>query len=79
MALYKDDKFVKRAEDAVFDEFQHPGEDAARSGIYRCSVCGIEVVSTQGNPLPPLNHLNHAPASPHGLWRLTVFANHNPA
>ncbi|MEP7125846.1 MAG: hypothetical protein ABJE95_33250 [Byssovorax sp.] len=79
MALYKNVDFVAASTYAVFDGGHAPGVDAPSSGIYRCTVCGIEVVSTQGHPLPPLDHSNHSPKPSAGLWQLAVFANHDPS
>lgn len=79
MALYKNSSFVAVNSAAVFDDGHAPGVNAPRSGIYRCTVCGIEVVSTESHPLPPLDHSNHSPKPTSGLWQLAVYADHKPA
>lgn len=71
MALYKYQQFISRTDHAAFDELHHPGNSTPYSGIYRCEVCGHEIVSTQGHPLPPQNHHQH-PQHQAIKWRLIV-------
>lgn len=78
MALYKYDQYVGKNTDEIFDEVNHPGVAAPRSGIYRCVGCGREDVSTEGHPLPPQNHHQHTPAQGTIRWRLAVYADHKP-
>jgi hypothetical protein len=61
MALYKNPQFLSLSQHAAFDLFHTPGSLAPNSGIYRCTVCGHEAVSTEGNPLPPQgSHVHHS-------------------
>ena len=71
MALYKYQQIVSHSEDGAFDELHPPGSSTPHSGIYRCEVCGHEIVSTQGHPLPPQNHHQH-PQHQTIKWRLIV-------
>jgi predicted RNA binding protein YcfA (HicA-like mRNA interferase family) len=82
MPNYKNPGFFnQRPTDGNFDIIYHPGAIAPWSGIYRCTSCGFEVVSTQGFPLPPTvvctNHssrwrCNHGPVR----WQLAAAAIH---
>jgi hypothetical protein len=78
MALYKYGQFVTVNKDAIFDEVHHPGVAAPRSGIYRCENCRKEVASNQEEPLPSQNRHQHTTAQGAILWRLVVYAQHNP-
>lgn len=73
MALYKHEQFLKRSDHAAFDAIHDPGVNTPNSGIYRCEGCGDEVTSNKGNPLPPQNHHQHAPAQGRIRWRMIVF------
>ena len=78
MALYRYDQFVRKA--TVHDEFDKlytPGSTASWSGIYRCEVCGREVVHTREKPLPPQTHHTHPQNQPI-RWRMIV-TDHNPS
>ena len=78
MALYQYEQFIAKAKPhQEFNNLYHPGTRTTWSGIYRCEVCGKEVVHTFEKPLPPQNHHTHASLKPI-LWRLTV-TDHNPA
>lgn len=78
MALYKYNQFIQPTQDAVFDALHHPGNVTPYSGIYRCEVCGWEVVSEYNKPLPPQNHHSHPMRQPI-QWRMVVYARHlNP-
>lgn len=72
MALYKYANFLTLNQDAAFDQVLHPAHLAPHSGIYRCEGCGISVVSTRGNHLPPQNHHQHTFAQGAIRWRLVV-------
>lgn len=75
MALYKDSSHMGQVEDVIFDQLNSPGTPTPRSGIYRCTACGKEVVSEQENPLPPqTHHVHDVPAAIQ--WKLQVFAQH---
>lgn len=61
MALYKYQRFLSSSAHADFDAIHAPGTSAPYSGIYRCTGCGHEAVSTYGNPLPPQgSHVHRA-------------------
>jgi len=79
MALYRYEQFIAlAAANPQFDTLYNPGTRTSWSGIYRCEVCGKEVVHTHDKSLPPQNHHTH-PASMRPIqWRLTV-TDHNPA
>lgn len=78
MAMYKYSVYVTQSQSPVFDNEQSPGVAATYSGIYRCSGCGREVTSEEGNPLPPQNHHQHAHGQGAIKWRLIVYADHKP-
>lgn len=59
MATYKSAKYLQQSNNAAFDSIHLAGKLAPYSGIYRCEVCGREVVSTSGHHLPPQNHHQH--------------------
>jgi hypothetical protein len=71
MAYYKFARYIDQNEHAAFDRLSDPGQDTPNSGIYRCEVCGHNVVSTFGHPLPPQNHHQH-PSREAIRWRLIV-------
>jgi hypothetical protein len=72
MALYKYQQFLSSSMHAAFDETHAPGALAPHSGIYRCTRCGHEAVSTNGNPLPPQGSHVHRPGQGHISWQLIV-------
>lgn len=72
MALFKYLNYLTFNQDAAFDQILHPATLTPHSGIYRCEGCGISVVSTRGNHLPPQNHHQHTPNQGAIRWRLTV-------
>lgn len=71
MAQYKYHKFLKENLSVEYDKLHKPGDATPYSGIYRCSVCGREDVSTAGHPLPPQNHHQHPEGQPIH-WQLIV-------
>ena len=77
MASYKYAHNLEQNGSSDFDTPHQPGFAAPFSGIYRCSGCGREVASNQGQPLPPQNHHQHAAQQGAILWKLVVFADHN--
>lgn len=78
MAQYKYGNFLVQSQSTAYDTLYHPGVATPDSGIYRCEVCGWEVVSERGKPFPPQNHHTHPMREPI-QWRLVVFAQHkNP-
>ena len=79
MALYKDPARIRLSSDQAFDRVHPPGTATPLSGIYVCTGCGREVVSTEHHPLPPQNHHQHLQNNPHPIqWRLAVYASHLP-
>jgi hypothetical protein len=71
MALYKYPQVLQRSSSAAFDAIYQPGASAPHSGIYRCTVCGHQAVSTAGYPLPPQSHHVHPNRQPI-RWQLVV-------
>ena len=78
MASYKNGNWLVHSEDAAFDAQHSPGATTPFSGIYRCLGCHREVVSEEGEPLPPQNHHQHEPSQGAIRWRLAVYAAHKP-
>jgi len=72
MAYYKYEKFILYSDSRVFDTIHSPGTEAPASGIYRCEGCGKEIITHQGNTLPPQSHHQHGLAEGNIRWRLTV-------
>ena len=64
MPYFKHSVFTQ-SNSAAFDHIYTPGTITPISGIYRCTVCGFEVVSTAGHPLPP----EHSCSRHSGNWR----------
>jgi hypothetical protein len=78
MATYKYQADISHSNSDAFDATYRPGATAPYSGVYRCKGCGREVASNQGQPLPPQNNHQHTSSQGDILWRLTVYADHNP-
>ena len=78
MANYKHPHFLHKNESHAFDLLHEPASTTPYSGIYRCEVCGHEVVSTKGHPLPPQNHHQHPNRQPI-RWRLVVTHTDRPS
>ena len=76
MAIYKYAEYLKKSEEAVYDNIYNPGTPAPFSGIYRCMGCHKEVASNQEEPLPTQNLHQHTPAQGTIRWRLIVYADH---
>jgi hypothetical protein len=74
MAQYKYGQYLQQNNHAAYDVEYRPGTTCPDSGIYRCWVCGDEIASNAGNPMPPQNHHQHAPGLGPIRWRLLVFA-----
>lgn len=77
MAIYKYPRFLSQSNHQAFDQLHGPGVSVPYSGLYRCEVCGHEIVSTFGNTFPPQNHHQHSGRQPI-QWRLTVSHASNP-
>jgi hypothetical protein len=73
MALYKHKQYLSDSDHRAFDLLHHPGRSAPDSGIYRCEVCGAEVVSEKSALLPLKNHHPHTDELGQILWRLIVL------
>ena len=75
MALYKYAHYLGLNDNVAFDTELAPGTRVPNSGIYRCMGCNREIAANEGgDPLPPQNHHQHAPAQGRIRWKLTVFA-----
>ena len=72
MAQYKYLHYLTRLSDPKFDPAHAPGAIAPHSGIYKCQGCGIEILSTASDPLPPLSHHQHSLNQDGVAWRLIV-------
>jgi hypothetical protein len=77
VALYKYSTYLKTSTSDVFDKTHSPGQNTPHSGIYRCTVCGWEVVSETNNPFPPQNHHQHSGGQP-VTWKLNVYSEGKP-
>ena len=77
MAIYKYAHFLTKSDHQAFDQLHAAGGSVPYSGLYRCEVCGHEIVSTYGNTLPPQNHHQHPNRQPI-QWRLTASHVSNP-
>jgi hypothetical protein len=71
MAKYKDLTNFSPSTDDQFDKLFNPGDRVWWSGIYRCVVCGHEVVHVNDKPLPLQNH-QHKPEQGGIQWKLLV-------
>lgn len=72
MALYKYLNLLSISTHEGFDASHTPGTMTLYSGIYRCTTCGHEAVSTAGNPLPPQGSHVHRAGQGQILWQLVV-------
>lgn len=73
MALYKNPSYLQKSDHEAFDKTHNPGAVTPHSAIYRCVVCGREIVSETGKPLPPQNHHQHAASAGGIRWQMTVY------
>lgn len=71
MAIYSNDKYLKKSNSNAFDYIYSPGEEVPYSGIYICVNCKKEVACNEGDPLPPQNKHQHNTLNPIG-WKLIV-------
>lgn len=78
MALYKRPEDIARSDHAAFDKEYRPGSAPEHSGIYRCKGCGREVVAEEARTLPPQNHHQHSQAQGAVIWRMAIYAQHEP-
>jgi len=72
MVLYKYLTHLEPTSSEEFDKSYHPGERVNWSGIYRCIVCGREIMHSNDNLLPDENHHPHSPDQGSSQWRLVV-------
>ena len=72
MAQYKYFHYLTNLSDPKFDPAHAPGAVTPHSGIYKCQGCGIEIISTAGDPLPPPSHHQHSLNQGGVAWRLIV-------
>ena len=78
MASYKYERYIARSSSEEFDRDHQAGHVAPFSGIYLCIGCGRETAINHDEPLPSRNHHDHAPGRGAILWRLIVYASHQP-
>lgn len=82
MPNYKDGSvFRQLPQDGNFDALHAPGGIAPFSGIYKCTSCGFEAVSTAGHRLPPEAYCHmHGNRWPNSfgnvMWKLVAAAIH---
>ena len=74
MALYKHKQYLSDSDHGAFDLLHRPGNIAPNSGIYRCEVCGAEIVSENSKQLPSKNHHIHTEELGQIQWRLIVLS-----
>lgn len=74
MAQYKYRDNVIQSSSAAFDTRHAPCTVASNPGIYRCVVCGEEIVMGKGRTLPAPDHHEHAQGQPKIEWQMIVFA-----
>ena len=72
MAKYKYLTNFSPSTDDEFDKLFSPGDPVVWSGIYRCIVCGYEVVQTNDKLLPLQDHHQHKPNQGKIQWKLLV-------
>jgi len=72
MAKYKYSAHLNTSTSDAFDKLFDPGDHVKWSGIYRCVVCGYEVVHANDKPLPPRTHHQHQPGQGVIQWQLLV-------
>ena len=73
MALYKNPSFLQKSDHEAFDKIHTPGAATPHSAIYHCIVCGREIVSETGKPLPPQNHHQHSPGAGAIRWQMILY------
>jgi len=74
MAQYKYRDNVIQSSSAAFDTRHAPGTIASNPGIYRCAVCGEEIVVRRGRALPQADHHSHQQGQPKIEWQMLVYA-----
>jgi hypothetical protein len=74
MAVYQSAEYVRQDTDPAFDTDHKAGETTLLSGVYRCMVCGREIVSEESKLLASPNHHEHTATQGSIRWRMIVFA-----
>lgn len=72
MAVYKYAVQLQQSNHQAFDDIYPPAARTPHSGIYSCTRCGMNEVSTYGHPLPPQDHHQHPVQLGPIQWRLIV-------
>ena len=72
MALFKHSSRVRLTESLAFDRVFRAGNNAPYEGMYRCTNCGLEIISKSGSPLPNLKQREHRAWCTSVQWQLLV-------
>jgi hypothetical protein len=72
MALYKFGNYLQKSQSMAFEKEHIPGDSAPHSAIFRCTGCGVEVISEEGRSLPAKNHHQHTIHQGPIRWRMVV-------
>jgi len=72
MAIYKNDLFLTKSNEACYDVIHAPGTRAPNPGIYRCQGCGYEIATAMGRTLPVEGHHEHNALQGCIRWQLIV-------
>ena len=72
MAIYRYPQFLLRVDHTLFETLHAPGTSAPYSGIYRCHVCGQEIVAMRNESLPAADHHDHVIGDGPMRWQLTA-------
>lgn len=72
MAVYKYAYLLVQSANPRFDHVVGPGQEAVKSGIFRCQGCGREIAMVEGQRLPDATDHDHR--AEHGTvrWCLAV-------
>jgi hypothetical protein len=73
MALYKYAQYLHDSDNRAFDLILCPDTATPISGIYRCMVCGAEIISEKSKILPSKGDHLHAEELGPIQWRLIVL------
>lgn len=71
MAVYKHHDFLQQSSHQAFDTALAAGDISVYTGIFRCTVCGREVIARTGETLPDASHHVHA-GGVDMRWQLVV-------
>lgn len=75
MAVFKHQDFLQQSSHSAFDAIAAPGKATTYGGIFRCLICGREIVLQTGAILPGAEHHTHALDNTPIKWQLLVAAN----